>query len=165
MTKIRRATLNDKENCIALLREAAIWVNTKGTLLWNPDWFGDDYLNGVIAKGEVLMAEVSGKAAGMFVLQDKDETIWPDNITDNAAYIHKLCISRQFAGKGVSSNMIEHAIAESRAQGKDVLRLDCARRKALTGLYASHAFKKVSAFNMNRPNLPQYRGVRMERKL
>lgn len=164
--EIERASLNDSESCVELLVASANWVNGKGTLLWNPDWFSQDYLDSPILNGEVYCLKLKTKIIGMMIIQNSDKIIWPHLISSkNAYYLHKLCVSRKHSGQGLSGLMLDWAISKTKSDNKEFIRLDCARRKKLLEIYKNKGFKKVSNFNMSRSGLPMYYGIRMEMEI
>jgi len=58
------------------------------------------------------------------ILQWHDPLFWPTVKEYESGFIHKLCVRREFAGKGLSAKMVEHAVRECSRRGIGYLRLD-----------------------------------------
>lgn len=90
-----------------------------------------------------FVAERDGEAAGVIRFQLDDPLFWPDLVNPaESAFIHRLAVRRRFAGHGVSTALIEWAVAHASALGKRYLRLDCDdERVRLKALYERFGFR------------------------
>jgi ribosomal protein S18 acetylase RimI-like enzyme len=108
-----------------LLDEATVWVGTRGYEHW-PLPFPRDQIAGAIDRGEVYLAELDGDAVATVTLLWDDPTYWGERPPD-AAYVHKLAVSRACAGQRIGDAIVEWADGTAAAQGRSFLRLDCLR--------------------------------------
>ena len=76
--------------------------------------------------GELFVVELDGAVAAAFVLQREDRRFWGER-PDDALYLHKLAVRRSFAGRGLGVQVVEWALARTRAEARTYLRLDCMR--------------------------------------
>jgi ribosomal protein S18 acetylase RimI-like enzyme len=108
-----------------LLDEATVWVGARGYEQW-PLPFPRDELAGAVDRGEVYVAEIDGEAVATVTLLWDDPMYWGERPPD-AAYVHKLAVSRACAGQRIGSAIVEWADATAAAAGREFLRLDCLR--------------------------------------
>jgi GNAT superfamily N-acetyltransferase len=108
-----------------LLDEASVWAGERGYEQW-PLPFPRDELAGAIERGEVYVAELDGDTVATVTLLWDDSMYWGERPPD-AAYVHKLAVSRARAGQRIGQAIVEWADATAAAAGRDYLRLDCLR--------------------------------------
>jgi len=72
------------------------------------------------------VAELDGDVVATVTLLWDDPTYWGERPAD-AAYVHKLAVSRASAGLRIGQAIVEWADASAAAAGRDYLRLDCLR--------------------------------------
>ncbi len=67
---VRQANLKDKAVIESMLKQAALWLQAKGSKQWSGILTGQDRHNPpeAIERGEVFLGTVDNQAAGMFVL-------------------------------------------------------------------------------------------------
>jgi hypothetical protein len=82
-----------------LLDEATVWVGERGYEQW-PLPFPREEIAAAIERGEVYVAELDGDVAATVTLLWDDRTYWGERPAD-AAYVHKLAVSRACAGQRV----------------------------------------------------------------
>jgi len=109
----------------ALLDEATVWVGERGYEQW-PLPFPRDEVAAAIERDEVFVAELDGDPVATVTLLWDDPLYWPDAPPD-AAYVHKLAVSRACAGQKIGHAIVEWADQTAAAAGRDFLRLDCLR--------------------------------------
>ena len=109
----------------ALLDEATVWVGERGYEQW-PLPFPHDEIAAAIERDEVFVAELDGEVVATVTLLWDDALYWPDALPD-AAYVHKLAVSRACAGQKIGHAIVEWADQKAAAAGRDFLRLDCLR--------------------------------------
>jgi GNAT superfamily N-acetyltransferase len=122
---VRRATQADAGVAGSILDEATDYVAALGYDQW-PVPFPQDELAQRIERGELFMVEVDGDTAATFTLLWDDPSFWGEQPPD-AAYLHKLAIRREYAGRGLGAAIVEWADAQAAAAGRRYLRLDCMR--------------------------------------
>lgn len=108
---------------LAIHEDVARWLWDQGIHQWKPGTYPPAAFDEWITHGEAYLARVEGVPAGMIVLQDADEFMWPD-APANALYVHGVRVIRRFAGRQVGRQMLLWAARQALAQGKAYLRLD-----------------------------------------
>jgi GNAT superfamily N-acetyltransferase len=108
-----------------LLDEATVWVGARGHEQW-PLPFPREELTAAIERGEVYLAELASEPVATVTLLWDDPTYWGERPAD-AAYVHKLAVSRACAGQRIGQAIVEWADTTAAAEGRDFLRLDCLR--------------------------------------
>ncbi len=117
------ATTSDIGTATAILEEAADWAASMGLDLWQNKGF-EGVLVPAVERGELYLAKINGQAAGTFILQWADDFFWGKR-PDDAGYIHKVAVRREFAGKNVGGYILGWAERKVAQQGRQYLRLDC----------------------------------------
>lgn len=137
---IERATVDDAETLLAIHEDVARWLWDQGIRQWEPGRFPRAALDEWIARGEAYLTRVDGEPAGMIVLQEADEFMWPGAPPD-ALYVHGVRVLRAFAGQEVGRAMLRWAEQEALARGKMYLRLDVmANNRRIRAYYESAGF-------------------------
>jgi predicted N-acetyltransferase YhbS len=122
---VRRCQSQDVAAIAALLDEATVWVGQRGFEQW-PLPFPEEEIAAAIDRGEVYVAELDRDVVATVTLLWDDPTYWP-GVPPNAAYVHKLAVSRACAGQRIGQAIVEWADRAAAAAGRDFLRLDCLR--------------------------------------
>jgi len=122
---VRRCQADDVATVASLLDEATVWVGERGYEQW-PLPFPRADIEAAIERGEVYLAELDGDAVATVTLLWDDPTYWGDRPAD-AAYVHKLAVTRACAGQRIGQAIVEWADATAAGSGCDYLRLDCLR--------------------------------------
>ena len=122
---IRRCQAADAAAVATLLDEATVWVGQRGYEQW-PLPFPREEIAAGIERGEVYVAELDGDVAATMTLLWDDPTYWGERPAD-AAYVHKLAVSRACAGQRVGQAIVEWADKTAAGAGREFLRLDCLR--------------------------------------
>jgi ribosomal protein S18 acetylase RimI-like enzyme len=120
---IRRCQAQDVAAVAALLDEATVWVGERGYEQW-PLPFPRDELAAAIERGEVYVAELDGEPVATVTLLWDDPQYWGARPPD-AAYVHKLAVSRACAGQRIGIAIVEWADLTAARAGREYLRLDC----------------------------------------
>ena len=133
---VRRAEAADVDTVSSILLEAAAWLEARGMPMWRADELHPERLASDVGAGLFFLASVDGDAAGTIKFQLSDPEFWPDQLGDESAYLHRLAVRRQFAGRGVSSALLAWAVGRAAELGRCYLRLDCAAaRPRLRAIY------------------------------
>jgi GNAT superfamily N-acetyltransferase len=143
--QIRKAKPEDTEVVAEILREAARWLEQSGMPLWREEELNSAGIAASIAEGQYFIAENAGNPAGTMRFQLEDPAVWPDAHQLEATYVHKLVVRRCYAGAGVSTALLDWAVARTADLGRRHLRLDChATRPRLRALYEAYGFRHHS---------------------
>jgi GNAT superfamily N-acetyltransferase len=159
--QIRQATPEDAPAVMALLVEAARWVEKlDGTTMWAEGELTDDRVALEVEAGFFFVAERDGHLAGAIRFQLEDELFWPDIDVEDSAFVHRLAVRRKHAGQGVSAALLQWAAGHARSIGRHYLRLDCDHdRLRLRAFYEQfgfrlHSFRQVGSYYVARYELP-----------
>lgn len=160
-----QAGSGDIEAVKGLLVQTARWLQSKGSKQWHELLAGEDR-HGVaeaVLRGDVFVFKKDEQLAAMVILQQHasgwDRTLWGEDGHDMSIYLHRLAISRDFAGEHLGQAILLWAETGIRFQGKDRIRLDCiANNPALNQLYSGAGFaykgEHSSGFNIYEKVLP-----------
>ncbi|RXZ80978.1 GNAT family N-acetyltransferase [Paenibacillaceae bacterium] len=155
--KAQLASTADEPQIRTLILEAARWLQSKGSRQWGKLLAGqDDHdLTGAIARNEVILfTSVEGnEIVGSVIFQQQpsswDRNLWGLDNTEqlltptdkSAVYLHRLVISRSYAGQGLGRDILTWAETGVHFHGKNCIRLDCiASSTALNTLYKQCGF-------------------------
>ncbi|HYH03660.1 MAG TPA: GNAT family N-acetyltransferase [Bacillota bacterium] len=129
------------DQAVWIMREVAGWCAATDKNMWQLDELTPAALQNGITAQNFCVGWLSGEPAATMILQWTDPVFWPEINADQSGFIHKLCVRRQFAGKGLSRQMVEFAIGECRKRGIHYLRLDTGwQRLKLRNLYEKLGF-------------------------
>jgi len=142
-----QASPADSEAVTALLRQTALWLQSKGSTQWSGLLTGEDVhgTSDAIARGDVFIGRDidQDKVAGVVILLTTpspwDLELW-ETADDHSTsvYLHRLAINRDYAGTGLGEAMMHWAANGIRFEGKDRIRLDCiATNETLFQFYSS----------------------------
>ena len=149
--EVIRADRGDAGTASTLMLDAASWLRKRGQELWFPEELGPETLEGTIDAGELHLVVMQGRPVGTVIFQLHDRLFWPDMPEGDAAYIHKLTMIRDVAGKGIGLKVLAWARDRARRMGLTYLRLDTeAARKNLCDYYESAGFTRHSERQVGR---------------
>jgi GNAT superfamily N-acetyltransferase len=91
-------------------------------------WSADDFLalDEAADHRDLYLATIGADVAACLILQWSDLRFWGERPAD-AAYLHKLAVHRDFAGRAVGLRLIAWAEKRAASAGRLLLRLDCER--------------------------------------
>jgi GNAT superfamily N-acetyltransferase len=139
----------------ALLDEATVWAGERGYEQW-PLPFPHDEIAAAVERGEVYVAELGGNAVATVTLLWDDPQYWPDARPD-AAYVHKLAVSRACSGRRIGQAIVEWADRTAASAGRDFLRLDCLRdNPGIRAYYERLGFEHRDDLVVNGRNMSIY---------
>ncbi|SDI84294.1 Acetyltransferase (GNAT) family protein [Pseudobutyrivibrio sp. 49] len=94
-----------------------------------------------------------GKTACAFILQDSDVEYWGNRPANEAVYMHKLCICREFANKNMTKSVVEAIRNDCRNKGIKYIRLDTGLdEKVVRKIYIKAGFKIVDIIDYDNGN-------------
>lgn len=131
----------DIDRSVQIMREVAEWCEATGKNMWKIEELTKDSLRPGLTAENFYVAQINGENAATMILQWQDSKFWPEIKTDESGFIHKLCVLRKYAGRGLSGQMIAFAIAECKKRNISYLRLDTGyHRQPLRRLYEGLGF-------------------------
>lgn len=141
---IRQVNISSIREFISILIEAAEWMDSIGMKNWDSSKFSIDEILIKSELNDLFLCYADNEPAGCLKLQETDMLFWPDDIKGEALYVHKLAVKRIFAGKGISTFMMDWAKEQAKLKKCNYLKLDClANRSKLCMVYEKQGFIKV----------------------
>jgi ribosomal protein S18 acetylase RimI-like enzyme len=138
---VKEAGEREVDALLALWIEKSRSLIERGLGLWDPAQFTRDRLREAYGEPAYLICRAEGRAAGGFILIERDDRYWPEKRGDDAFYIHKLAVRDEFAGRGCADFMLDWIKAYGRERGKVFLRLDFDHeRERVRDLYLRNGF-------------------------
>ena len=132
------------DDALRLMEEAAFWLKELGMPLWEIDDFKKENILKLNNEDDFYVCYENEIPIAAMILKWHDPCFWENIKPFESGFIHKLSVSRKYAGKGYSKQMIKFAENECKRRGIKYLRLDCsADREKLIQLYEAYGFKKV----------------------
>lgn len=130
---------HEVDEAICIMKEVSEWGRGKGFLVWQDGWLTKDKLVTKEARPEnFCIGKLGGESVCAFILQWSDSEFWKDAPEDEAVYLHKFCVKREFSHRGMTESVVEAIRAFCKGKGIKYIRLD-------TGLYE----KKVRKIYLN----------------
>lgn len=160
LVAVRQATAAEAPIVLELLREAAAWVDALGVVMWDAGELDAGRVAAEVEAGLFFIASVEGQAAGTVRFQLDDREFWPDLTADDSAFVHRLVVRRAHRGGGVSTALLQFAVARARDLGRQFLRLDCdASRPKVRAVYERfgfrlHSYRQVGPYYVARYEYP-----------
>ncbi len=142
------AIIRDMDRAIGVMQEAGKWIvdsGKKSTKWWKPENLNKEFLLRYLRPDEfyvVLVDGVPAAAAGLQIARNSQDwkTVDGDN-AQPALYIHWLCVSRAFAGKGIPQILMDFAATLAKKQTIGLVRVDTdADEGKLRAMYESFGF-------------------------
>lgn len=148
--KLYKAKKEDFQTVFKILEESSRWLLSKGNRQWPAEWIQrkKPEIEHAVASGLFSCVTINDEVVAVVELLSAPEKIWKYD-DSKAMYIHKLAVSRKYAGKGVGKSLLEEIAKTEFSKGVKALRLDCvAENKGLRRYYESFGFIfKGIAFN------------------
>lgn len=137
------------DEAIAVMREVAAWGRRQGYRVWPEAWLTSEELITEDAQPEnFCIGEINGEPVCAFILQWQDREYWPDAPRSEAAYIHKFCVRRKFAGMDMTGRVVEAIKAECVQRGVGFIRLDTALdEQVIKKIYLNAGFQIVKVID------------------
>ncbi len=136
---------HEMQAAISVMREVAAWGREAGYRVWPDAWLTPEELQNQDVRPEnFCIGTLAGEVACAFCLQWTDSVYWPDAPAYEAAYLHKFCVRRRFAGMGMTRLVVEAIREECRSRGIRYIRLDTALDEERVGkIYLDAGFHIV----------------------
>ena len=136
---------NKMDEAISIMREVAAWGREQGYRVWPDEWLTPEELITPDAQLEnFCVGTLGGEIACAFILQWADTDYWPNAPKYEAAYLHKFCVRRAFAGMGMTKLVVDAIKEECRKRGVRYIRLDTGLdEKVVRKIYLNAGFKIV----------------------
>ncbi len=147
-------TNNEVNEAISVMRNVAEWGRSNGFRVWLDGWLTPEELITAEAQPEnFYIGKVDGKTACAFILQTSDVEYWGTRPANEAVYLHKLCVCREFAHKNMTNAVVEAIRNECQRKGVRYIRLDTALdEKVVRKIYLNAGFKIVDIIDYDNGN-------------
>lgn len=139
---------------ISVMKEVAEWGRNKGFKVWLDEWLTPEELITEEAKPQYFcIGKVNDKIACAFILQNSDVMYWGNRPAKEAVYLHKLCVRREFAHRGMTKSIVEAIRTECRNNGIKYIRLDTGLdEKVVRKIYLRAGFRIVDIIDYDNGN-------------
>jgi GNAT superfamily N-acetyltransferase len=169
---LRQATTDELEVVIGLIEGAANWLRTQGTDQWAQPWPDrarrDRRILTHLGSGKTWVCWDRGTAAATITADPDEDPYWPEpQRREPAIYIHRLVVSRAYAGAGLGAELLNWAGRKAwRDYGARWIRVsawttntslhDYYRRQGFeaSGLHADDSYPSAARFQKPTADLP-----------
>ena len=145
---------NKVDEAILIMKEVADWGRTKGLRVWRDEWLTRDELITAEAQPEnFCIGVIDGQCACAFILQWSDSEYWKNSPKYQAAYLHKLCVRREFAHREMTKSVVDAIKKICRDRSIKYIRLDTRLdEKVIRKIYLDAGFKIVNIIDYDNGN-------------
>ncbi|MCM3783839.1 GNAT family N-acetyltransferase [Neobacillus mesonae] len=144
-----KATPDETNDILTLLKEAAEWMVASKLKHWTPDMFTEESVRTYFDDRDIYVAYLNDTPAGLFTLQGSDPSYWGPLNDERYGYLHRLTVRQSFRKRGISEWLLNTAEEIVLSQGKKALRLDCITHSPkLNAFYQSLGFKHQGVTDM-----------------
>jgi GNAT superfamily N-acetyltransferase len=166
---LRRGGPGDADWLLARFDEAIAWMVARGqggqwgTEPMSASARGRARVEEFCACGGLRIAALDGEDAGALVVGEHPEHVAP--VDRPELYIELLLVARGHAGRGLGAWLVDCALAEARAGGVALVRVDCwAGAPSLVAWYEARGFRRAGRFTV-RPRDREWVGQVFAREL
>jgi GNAT superfamily N-acetyltransferase len=157
---LRRADDTDLPGVLRLLADTAEWLHSRGVRQWPRGGFGPERIEPLIAErvlylvdDELRYLELDEEAPPVATIAldgHADPEFWhPDDEPGDALYVHKLAVARPWSGFGLGDALLDWAGAMAHVEGRNWLRLDCAKNNPrLQEYYRGRGFRHLRTVDL-----------------
>ena len=160
---VEQAVLEDAPAVHELRRQIEDWLDEQGIEQWGHGHVSRQEITEQIHAGHwhVVRDPAMGVAAAVRLLW-ADPEVWGADDT-LAVYVHGLMVHRGASGRGLGAFLLDWAAERGRAEGAEVIRLDCVESNtALRTFYHRQGFQEVGRRDFDGP---WYSATLLERTL
>ncbi|MDD1783652.1 GNAT family N-acetyltransferase [Enterovibrio sp. ZSDZ35] len=142
------------------LMQAIQRLRAAGIPLWEPEDVSVDALVKAYGTHSLYLVMDNEKTIGGVFVLEEDALFWPEIVTNDSFFFHKLVIGDDFITKGIGHRVLDALVELAKSHGKHWLRCDChGDRPRLRNFYESFGFyfidrKTVEGFDAARYEYP-----------
>lgn len=141
---IKKATEDDIPIFTDLYKQAVEWLDSIGMSMWSIQNVSWENLSRFYKIDEVYIGYVNNTPACCMILPSFDPSYWDDVPPQDSLFVHKVTVSREFAGTGLTQKMLQFAVEKTREVGYKTLRIDArVLRPKLRKIYEDFGFEFV----------------------
>jgi GNAT superfamily N-acetyltransferase len=142
---------NNVDKALSVMHDAANWLIKSGknpNKWWQPKNMNRKFMLKQAEPNEFYVLLIDSEPAGAVILQDNERNqSWESYDGKNskkALYLHWLCVTREYAGKGIPKLLTQFAKNEARKRNLKRIRVDSnAEEKKLCDMYKRLGFTQV----------------------
>jgi GNAT superfamily N-acetyltransferase len=140
----------DLEVILLLIEDAANWLRTKNTDQWATPWPNragrNIRIRAALRQGKSWICWDNGSPVATITADPDEDPYWPEeNRTEPSIYVHRLVVSRQYAGTGLGAALLDWVGRTARLEhGARWIRLS-----AWTTNYRLHAYYRRQGFALS----------------
>jgi GNAT superfamily N-acetyltransferase len=128
-----------------VLAAAAGRLRDRGQELWSVAEVSEERIAAHVEQGRYYVGADAAGTVGVFRIDEEDPLFWPEMPAASAFYVHKVAVDPRRQGQGAAQRLLACACDIARANGRRVLRLDCAGgRPKLRAVYERFGFRHHS---------------------
>ena len=135
MNTLEQAKAHELSDCIRIIREGREFQQEQGFIQWTEEYPNPRLIEEDIRTGGGWLFKIDGEPAGyMFLTFDGDpsylapECAWGADVPYVA--VHRIALSRKFAGRGLSTAVFDAIRSLCRARGIGCIRIDTDKKNA-----------------------------------
>jgi GNAT superfamily N-acetyltransferase len=148
------AEIRVESSLLEFFDEAVRWLAGKGlggqwgTQPWSERPDRRERISRLARSSELTIAEVGDQVVGALEVSESSPSYAP-KVHENNLNIYLLLTSRQLIGQGIGRALLNHARADCRTRGLELLRVDCwaGGEQRLVRDYESQGFTATEQFN------------------
>ncbi|MDG4794590.1 GNAT family N-acetyltransferase [Micromonospora sp. WMMD1082] len=156
---MRVAEASDFAAVARLQSDVVRWLATRGLDQWQSVESNDRQtpermqkrIADAIGRGECFVLTDDSRIVATVIIDElADPEFWQDeDDPGDALYVHRMIVSRNYAGRGIGENLVDFALRLARKRGKKWLRLDAWRTNpALHEYYRQLGFDHVRTVSL-----------------
>jgi ribosomal protein S18 acetylase RimI-like enzyme len=153
---IHRATRSDAVAVVALLDEAAAWLESRGIDHWRRGRFAEE-VNQTITNGDLFVGREGGAIVGCFMLDEGSPRLsqWlvERGREPTRGVVGRLTVAREAAGRGLGVELLDAATGVAAGREIAFARLECPSESAgLRRFYLGAGFTYLGDNDIPGPN-------------
>jgi len=149
--KITAADQDDISTIVTILTEATEHKAAHSDMAWGTGAFTNEEVAEYMVTHPMYIVKINTEAVGTFSITWEDTHIWGKQELD-AGYIHRLAVRHGFHSKDLGEAIINWAAAETKKQGRTLLRLDCPLDNKKLRAYYEKTRLHTNRHRQNRPS-------------
>lgn len=139
--QFRLARPEDIAIVAGVLSAAAKDLRERNLTLWSTAEVSKEAVEPHVNDGLYHVGLEGTKVVGVFRLQARDPSFWPEIPEGTSVYLHKLAVLPEGRGQGLAHMLLHQAVEITQSKGLRFLRLDCiGGRPKLRATYENFGF-------------------------
>jgi len=144
---IVQVTDNNIDDFVSVISNVKKWLDDNNIYLegWEHENITREKILLNLQKGKnMYIGYIDNIPVSTMALQEYDFEFWGENSkNENAIYVHRLSVLREFSGKRLSHRLLDFAKEFAIKNSITKLRLDCKNKSKLRKVYEDYGFKFI----------------------